>query len=225
MGENVPIAGGKDEAGAQLEGILAQFMLAVPGGHGLLASGEIVPPAEVEEVTLPEVRGLVRAALFVDQQGEGDPGVLAEEAGVVGVPQADGGEGGAGLLDLRLVIAQLRDMVAAEDSPVVAQEDQHRGSIFPQRTEANFLAVWIREFNGGEAGTQRVGTHRRNDTIESTRDVPAAQLLDQQGDAEEERRQDANRSDRNPAQRPSRKCPPAATRLRPDRIPISRRRC
>ena len=103
----------------------------------------------MEEVTLPEVRGLVRAALFVDQQGEGDPRLLAEEAGVVGVAQADGGEGGAGFLDLRLVIAQLRDMVAAEDSPIVAQEDQHRGSVFPQRTEADFLAVWIREFNPG----------------------------------------------------------------------------
>ena len=41
MGENVPIAGGKDEAGAQLEGILAQFVLAVPGGLGLFAGGEI----------------------------------------------------------------------------------------------------------------------------------------------------------------------------------------
>ena len=68
---------------------------------------------------------------------------------MVGVAQADGGEGGAGFLDLRLVIAQLRDMVAAEDSPIVAQEDQHRGSVFPQRTEADFLAVWIREFNPG----------------------------------------------------------------------------
>ena len=46
------------------------------------------------------------------------------------------------------MIAQLRDMLAAEDSPVVAQQHQHRGSFLPQCTEANLLAVGIRELKG-----------------------------------------------------------------------------
>ena len=152
MGENVSIAGGEDEAGAQLEGILAQFVLTVAGGLSLLAGGEVVPPEEMEEVSLPEVRDLVGAALFIDQQGEGDLRLLAEEPGVVGVPKTDRGEGGASFLDLQLMIAQLRDMLAAEDSSIVAQEDEHRGSFFPQGPKADCLAVWIREFNGGEGG-------------------------------------------------------------------------
>ena len=80
----------------------------------------------------PEVRGSVGAALFVDEQGEGDPRLLAEGTGVVGTTQADGGKGCASLPYLWLVIAQLRNMEAAEDSPVVAQQDQHRGLLFPQ---------------------------------------------------------------------------------------------
>ena len=152
MGENVKIAGGKDEAGAQLEGILTQFMLTVAGGHSLLAGGEVAPQEEVEEVCLPQVRDLVGEAFFVDQQGEGDLRLLAEEPGVVGVPKTDCGEGCPGFLNLQLMIAQLRDMLAAEDSSIVAQEDEHRGSFFPQGPEANCLAVWIREFNGGEGG-------------------------------------------------------------------------
>ena len=152
MGENVKIAGGKDETGTQLEGILAQSVLTVAGGHSLLAGGGVVPPEEVEEVRLPQVRDLVGEAFFVDQQGEGDLRLLAEEPGVVGVPKTDCGEGCPGFLNLQLMIAQLRDMLAAEDSSIVTQEDEHRGSFFPQGPEANCVAVWIREFNGGEGG-------------------------------------------------------------------------
>ena len=167
MDEQVPIAGGEDEAGTQLEGIFAQGVLAVASSRGLFACGRIVPPQEVAQVGLPEVRGLVGAARFVDQQGEGDPGLLAEAAGVGGAAQPDGGKGGAGFLDLRLVVAQLRDMVAAEDSPVVAQHDQHRRSCFPQGAEADLPAIGIRELNGGEGGAQRVSTHGRDDTAQS----------------------------------------------------------
>ena len=73
--------------------------------------------------------------------------------------------------------AQLRDMVAAEDSSVVTQKDQHRRSLLPQRTEAGFLAVGILESNGAERGTQRVDTHWRDDTVGSIRQgsiVPVA---------------------------------------------------
>lgn len=39
---------------------------------------------------------------------------------------------GAFLLELFFEIAQLRDVLAAEDSTVVAKEDQHRWSALPQ---------------------------------------------------------------------------------------------
>ena len=94
-----------------------------------------MPPEEVEEVRLPQVRDLVGEAFFVDQQGEGDLRLLAEEPGVVGVPKTDYGEGCPGFLNLQLMIAQLRDMLAAEDSSIVTQEDEHRGSFFPQGPE------------------------------------------------------------------------------------------
>ena len=160
MGENVSIAWGEDETGAQLEGILAQFVLTVAGGLSLLAGGEVVPPEEVEEVGLPEVRDLVSATLFIDQQGEGNPCLVAKEPSVVGVPKTDCGEAGTGFLDPRLMIAQLRDMLAAEDSSIVAQENEHRGSFFPQGPKADCLADWVYEFNRGKGGTQSVGGHQ-----------------------------------------------------------------
>ena len=69
MGENITIARSKNEAGAQLEGVPAQLVLAVARGLGLLAGSESFSSAQVEEVALPEVSRLVGAALFVDSAG------------------------------------------------------------------------------------------------------------------------------------------------------------
>ena len=71
--------------------------------------------------------------------------------GIVHVAQADGGERASCQGEFLFVLAQLRDKLAAEDSPIVAQEDEDGGSTFPQRAEANFLAArfgenQVREF-------------------------------------------------------------------------------
>ena len=42
-------------------------------------------------------------------------------------------QSGPGLLELAFVVTQLRDMLAAKNSAVVAQKDNHGGSRLPQR--------------------------------------------------------------------------------------------
>ena len=49
------------------------------------------------------------------------------------VAESNRSQGSSGLLKLGLVLAQLRDMLAAEDSPVVAEEDNNSEILFPQR--------------------------------------------------------------------------------------------
>jgi hypothetical protein len=63
----------------------------------------------------------------------------------VHVAQANGGQSASCQGELLLLLAQLRDKLAAEDSPIVAQEDQDRGSAFPQRAETNFRATRLGE--------------------------------------------------------------------------------
>jgi hypothetical protein len=41
------------------------------------------------------------------------------------------------------VFAQLRDMLAAEDSSIVPQENDDRGFAFPERAQANFPFIGI----------------------------------------------------------------------------------
>jgi len=55
--------------------------------------------------------------------------------------------------------AQLRDVLAAEDSTVVSQENNDGGLADPQRTKAKFLTVHIGQRNHGETAVD-AGFHR-----------------------------------------------------------------
>jgi hypothetical protein len=59
------------------------------------------------------------------------------------------------------MLAQLRDVLAAENSTVVTQEHYDRGLLLPQRTEADGLAVAIRETDVGERCAEGIGHEQR----------------------------------------------------------------
>jgi hypothetical protein len=63
----------------------------------------------------------------------------------VGIAEADSGEGGVFGAEGLLVLAQLRDVLAAEDSAVVAEEDEDGGIRFPERAEADGFAEGVGE--------------------------------------------------------------------------------
>jgi len=150
VGEAVDIAGAEDERAAQLERIAAQFVLLVAGGAGTLAAFEIVASEEMEKVGGFEIGDFVGLAMLVDEQGEVDASFLLEDSGVVGVAEADGGERGVFFAEGLLVLAQLRDVLAAEDSAVVAKEDEDGGIRFPERAEADGFAERVGESDAGE---------------------------------------------------------------------------
>ena len=150
MGEAIDVAGAEDEGAAELKGVAAEFVLLVPGGGGAFAASEIVAAEEVENVGRLEVGDFVGLARLVDEEGEVDAGFLLKEAGVVGVSQANGGESGLFFAEGLLMFAQLRDMLAAEDSAVVAKENQDGGIVFPERAEPELLAESVGEDDGCE---------------------------------------------------------------------------
>jgi hypothetical protein len=153
--EEIAIAGSEDEAGAELEWILAEPVLAMAGSLGTGACFGVIPAEDVEQVAGFQFRGLVSGPLGIDQQRKRDAGLLAKQAGVSHVAQADGSQRGSGLFELVLVLAQLRDMLAAEDSAVVAQEDNYGGIPLPQRAEADFTAARFGQHDIRELRTDR----------------------------------------------------------------------
>ncbi|HEX5434736.1 MAG TPA: hypothetical protein VFY05_10900, partial [Candidatus Angelobacter sp.] len=75
----------------------------------------------------------------------------AEQAGIIDVAQADGGKAGAALLKLLKVLAQLRDMLRAENSTIVPEKDDHRRRVGPQGTEMHRFAIDVRQGDGGKS--------------------------------------------------------------------------
>ena len=60
------------------------------------------------------------------------------------------------------MIAQLRDVLPAEDSAVVAEEDENGRIIFPERAEADGFAKGVGEGNAGKPLAEGIG-HEGND--------------------------------------------------------------
>jgi hypothetical protein len=144
MNITIHVARRKDETAAELKGILPQLMLFVPARARPVASAFVVATPHVEQVRAPQAGGLVSLALLVDQQGKRDAGLFPKQARVVCVAQSDGRQVGAALVEFLFVFAQLRDVLAAEDSTIVAQEHHHRRLPLPKRAEAHLRAarVW-----------------------------------------------------------------------------------
>jgi hypothetical protein len=163
VGEAVDVAGAEDEGAAELEGIAAEFVLVVAGGFGAIAAFEIVTAEKVEKVGFAEVGEFVGLGVLVDEEGEIDAGFLLEEAGVVLIAQTYGGEGGSLFAEGLLVFAQLRDVLAAKDSAVVAEEYEDRGVVFPERAEADGVAEGVGERDAGEPVAEGV-RHGRHDS-------------------------------------------------------------
>lgn len=145
MYKEVTVAGSEDEAPTELERVLSQSMLAVSSGFCSLPSREIVAAHQMQQAGRLQSDGLVGDAVGVDQKREFDTRLLAKGAGVGSSPETDGGDRRSSLANLLLVVTQLRDMLAAENSPVVAQEYDHDRGVVPEASELGFVTVGIRK--------------------------------------------------------------------------------
>jgi hypothetical protein len=139
----------KHKAAAELKRVLAQLVLFVSSGLRATAGLRIVFAQQMKKVGMLQADGFVGLALVVDKQGKIDFGFLAEEAGIFLVAQADHGDTCALLSKRCCEFAQLRDMLAAENSTIMAQKDQHRRPFLPQGAKARCIAVRIRERDTG----------------------------------------------------------------------------
>src|SRR5262245_6479986 len=152
--EQVFITRSKDEAAAELEGILAQLVLFVSGGLRALTSVHVVATQEMEQGSVAQLDGFVGFAFFIDQQRELDAGLFTEEFGVAEVAQADRGKARTFLAEFLFMLTQLRDVFAAEDSTVMAEKDQRSRTLSPKRAEKEWVAVDVRERDCGKPGAE-----------------------------------------------------------------------
>ena len=155
MGEDIHITGSEDEAGAELEWIRAQLVLLVSGGFGPSARGGVIAAKQVQQISTGQFRHLIRAPLLVDQKRKRDPLIFAENAGIIAIAQAYRHQIGALRAEFGLVIAQLRDVLAAEDSSIVAQKGYHARLLLPERAEAYLASFRIGKTNSRQFRAER----------------------------------------------------------------------
>jgi hypothetical protein len=131
MDEQIFIPGSKDKAAAKLERILSQPMLLVSRSLCAAAGLHIVFAQQVEKGSVAQPNSFICFTFFIDKERKMDTGFLAEKPGVAGVAQADDSKMSAFTFELGFKFAQLRDVLSAEDSTVMAKEDHHGRSAFP----------------------------------------------------------------------------------------------
>lgn len=115
-----------------------------------LARPQIVFAQKMKQGSVAQPHSLVGFALVVYKKRELDTGFLAEEPGIARIAQSNHGQTRAFLLELGFKFAQLRDVLSAEDSTVMAKKDHHGRPSLPQRAEPHRFAVGVRERNSGE---------------------------------------------------------------------------
>src|SRR4030095_1772461 len=98
----------------------------------------------MKQIRVFQLHCLVGLALFVHQQGKSDSRFFAESSGVSAIAKSDGRKNGSALAKCRFVGAQLRYVLAAENSTVMPQEHDDDRLPQPKRGEANFGAFPVR---------------------------------------------------------------------------------
>jgi hypothetical protein len=156
MRVKIAIAGREHEGPAQLKGILATpgHGLAMAAFLGPRAGGHVVGTKDMKQVGSPQSSHAISNALFIDEQRKCDAGLLSEEAAIFLAAQPDGGNADSFMVKLPLVLAQLRDMLAAVDSTIVPQKNDNGRHVGPDSPQPNLIPFGIGQTDAGQLCTQ-----------------------------------------------------------------------
>ena len=93
--------------------------------------------------------------LLVDQEKKCDSGFLPEQTRIVAISQSHSSQGCPLALKGALMFAQLRDVLTAEDSTIMAKKNKNRRPLFPESSKTMVVPIAIRQHDGGKNFTQR----------------------------------------------------------------------
>src|SRR5271169_1429511 len=125
-------------------------MLLVSSGARPLACGSVLAAQKMQERCALKTRRPVRLPLLVHQQRKSNAGFVAKGSRVDKIAQANGRQPCPFIRKRLLVIAQLRDVLTAENSPVMAKEHDHGRAAPPQRAQSNRPPLAVRQHDSRE---------------------------------------------------------------------------
>jgi hypothetical protein len=120
-----------------------------------LARFRIVPSEKMKEVSGLQLRRAIGLSKFVNQKRKRNTGLITRLAGIDSVSQTNCCDCRTFFAKSLCVFAQLRGMLAAKDSSIVAQKNDDRRLFVPQRSEPDFPSITIRECDEGQLIAER----------------------------------------------------------------------
>src|SRR6266567_854348 len=111
----------------------------------------------MEQGSLGQFRGAIGFTFLVNQERELDSCFFSEKARIGHVAQSDCRQRGPFILKSLFVFAQLRNVLAAEDSTVVTEKDKNGRACGPQRAKADAVPVRIWKRDPGKPAAERFG--------------------------------------------------------------------
>jgi hypothetical protein len=124
-----------------------------------LASLGVLLSKNMQNVAAPKPRSSVCNTLFVYKQREGDVRLLAKQPCIGGIAQTHGRKLRPSLFEIALVFTQLRDVLPAEDSSVMAKENDDRRMPLPKRADLHLAPARIGQNDTRKSFCER--GHRR----------------------------------------------------------------
>jgi hypothetical protein len=106
-------------------------MLMMACGARAFSRCGIFASQEMQEVGGPQFRSAIGLAGFINQQRKGDARFFTEQPSAIAVAESHHGKRRTPVPERLLMFAQLRDVLAAKDSSVVAEKNEHGRSRVP----------------------------------------------------------------------------------------------
>ena len=117
----------------------------MPAGLRSFPSETIIFAEQMKQVRFLQAKCSIRLPLLIDQKRKLDSCLLAEGTGIVGIAQSDSSKCCSLVFELLLVLAQLRNVLTAEDSTIVAKKNHDCPMVSPQGTQLYRIAINIRQ--------------------------------------------------------------------------------
>ena len=155
MRVKIDISRTEHETAAELKRVPAVALLLMACRPGAASRLRIIAAKQMQQVGFPQPNSAVSTALLIDEEREPDSGFLPENTRVVAISQPYGSQVRSFLFELVLMFTQLRDVLAAKKSAIVAKKDDDGRSTFPQRPEPDFAPVSIRQYDIRQRLAQR----------------------------------------------------------------------
>lgn len=95
-------------------------------GPRVFSRGGVIASQEMQEVSGLQFRCAVGLSGFINQQRERDARFFTKQPSVIAVAESHRGKRRTLVAKRLLMFAQLRDVLAAKDSSVVSEKNQHR---------------------------------------------------------------------------------------------------